>query len=239
MTALDLFTAALRVTGSLGTGEVPSADDAAVVMEAFNLMLDQMATERTNLYTDTLEVFPLVATQPEYLIGPGAANFNTTRPVLIKNANIIIPGTSGRRPMSILGSEAFMSLGERLLSGVFPDKLYCNYASPIAKIYVHPVPSGVISLELMSWAQLTQVVGLTDILNFPPGYLEELKYNLALKIAPEFGMPPDQMVIAQAVADKGSIRQINAQLMATELSQTTSFSAPTAGNPPPAGAPAQ
>lgn len=232
MTALDLFTAALRVTGSLGTGEVPSADDAFVVMQAFNLMLDQMATERSNLFTDTLDVYNLTPNQQGYTIGPGAGNFAGIRPVCIREANIIIPGTTGRKAMSILGAAGWMSLGERGLTGVFPDKLYCDYNFPIAKLYIHPIPSGVIQLEIAAWGQLTQVVGLTDILNFPPGYLEELKYNLAMKISPEFGMPPDQMVIAQAVADKAAIRQINEELMANEIGQAQAFSSPTAGNPP-------
>lgn len=56
---------------------------------------------------------------------------------------------------------------------------------------------------------MTQPVGLTTQLLIPPGYLRAFKYNLAMEIAPEFGVEPSPQVSRIAMTSKRNIKRIN------------------------------
>ena len=209
ITVLDVITMAMQLIGSLQTGEVPSADDAQVGMNSLNAMLDGWNTERLNLYTISVYSGNLGNNQQSYAIGPSAADFNTLSPVLIQTASVIIPTTTVREPMKLLSSEQWAGLTEKGLTGFMPDKLYCDYMFPIANLNVHPIPNHTIALELYLWSILAQFVNLTDAVNFRPGYLEALQYNLALKLAPIFGYQLDQQTALLASTYKSRMQQLN------------------------------
>ncbi len=137
-------------------------------------------------------------------------------------------------PIDLLGSVQFSALREKGLTGVFPDVLYCDYAMPFSTLSVHPVPSGSIQIELYAFAVLQQVVNLTDVLNFPPGYENALKFNLAVKICSSFGMPLNPMTVQQATSGKAAIQKINAQLYAGALGTSNIMPLPSEGGPTPA-----
>jgi hypothetical protein len=46
-------------------------------------------------------------------------------------------------------------------------------------------------------------------LAFPPGYLRAFTYNLAMELAPEFGVEPTPQVQRIAMASKRDIKRIN------------------------------
>jgi hypothetical protein len=234
-TFLDLATDAATEIGSLGVGEVLSPDDAFLIMREFNRMAQEWSTERTDIFTVGSNIYALSASKSAYQIGPGAADFPTfPRPVLIQTAASIVPGTTARMPIDLFSSVEFAAIRERGLTGVFPDKLYCDYAMPFATLNFHPVPSGTIQVELFAFSVLQQIVNLTDVLNFPPGYENALKFNLAVKICSSFGMPLNPMTVQQATTGKAAIQKINAQLYAGALGTSGVLPLPSEGGPTPA-----
>lgn len=241
VTFLEVATLALTDIGSLGVGEVPNESDAALCQYTFDQMMGEWSTDRLLLFTIGSAPYALSADVQQYQIGPGAVapGFNTSRPVLIQSAATIIPGTTARRAMDLLSSQEWAALGEKGLTGVFPDKLYFDNAYPIASLFVHPVPSAAITIELYTFSLLQQIVNLTDVLNFPPGYLNALRQNLAVKISPAFGMPLQQVTVQQAVSGKAAIAQINANLYRGALGTSSMFPLPTEGAPAPPAPPPQ
>jgi hypothetical protein len=63
--------------------------------------------------------------------------------------------------------------------------------------------------HFISVEELTQPAALTTELAFPPGYLRAFTYNLAMEIAPEFGVEPSPQVQRIAMTSKRNIKRIN------------------------------
>jgi hypothetical protein len=209
-TVNDLIVRAMQIIGALSTGQTPSSDDAQVCFTNLNEMLDGWNTERLNLYVPLPFSGNLLNTQQSYAIGPSAADFPTTNSVaLIQTAATIFPATSVRTPMAILNSEEWARLSEKGLTGYLPDKMWCDYGNPIANILVHPIPNHTIAIELYLWTILAQFIALTDTVAFRPGYFEAMAYNLALKIAPQFGLAQDGTNVQLAGTYKQRMQDLN------------------------------
>jgi hypothetical protein len=61
----------------------------------------------------------------------------------------------------------------------------------------------------VSVQKLDQVANLSTVLYYPPGYLRAFTYNLAMEIAPEFGVEPSPQVKRIAMTSKRDLKRIN------------------------------
>jgi hypothetical protein len=57
--------------------------------------------------------------------------------------------------------------------------------------------------------ELTQPALLSTELFFPPGYMRAFAYNLAMEMAPEFGVEPSPQVQRIAMTSKRNLKRIN------------------------------
>jgi hypothetical protein len=131
---------------------------------------------------------------------------------------------------------------------VLPWKLYCDYGSPIARLNFWPVPAvNGIQMDLLVWQVLAQITDLTKDLttfyNLPPGYVEAMRLNLALKLCEEMGsaIPPGLPgEAAQALAALRTLNEANRQLIeGAETSGAVPRSMMAPPPPPQAAPPAQ
>jgi hypothetical protein len=74
---------------------------------------------------------------------------------------------------------------------------------------IYPKPTRALEWHFISAQEITQPVALVDTLAFPPGYLRAFRYNLALELAPEFGVQPSQDVRRIAIVSKRNLKRIN------------------------------
>jgi hypothetical protein len=229
MTVLDLIASSMRDVGSLAQGELPNADEANVCLQKLNNMLDRWSLERLNLFTVGATIYNLTPNKQTYTVGVGAADFNSPRPVRIQTSAAIMPGTTVRVSMDLMTSVEWAALREKGSSGLLPAGLYCDYDSPIARLNITPVPTGAISIEVYGWTALTQFTTLQDVINFPLGYLEALEFNLAVRIAPEFGMQLDPVIVAAAADGKQSIQRFNAMVLTGAKSEESTGKIPSIG----------
>jgi hypothetical protein len=63
--------------------------------------------------------------------------------------------------------------------------------------------------HFISVQELTQPALLSTELFFPPGYMRAFAYNLAMEIAPEFGVEPSPQVQRIAMTSKRNLKRIN------------------------------
>jgi len=208
MTARTLIKAALRAIGVIASGETPSASEMADGLEALQIMLRGWGAERIMVYTTTNEHFTLTANDGDYTIGSGG-DFNTTRPTRISGA--FVRGSGVDVPLKIIGEAEYRAIGTKDAGGT-PGQLYYNPAYPLGLIYLYPVPSSALVLYLDNLRPLTEPTTLTDSISFPLEYDEAIKFNLAVRMAPEFGVsvPPEVAAIAMTAKDK--IQALNAAL---------------------------
>jgi hypothetical protein len=90
--------------------------------------------------------------------------------------------------------------------------LHYDAAYPVGSIHIYPVPSAGMTLDLWVWQQFLQITDFTAAVDFPPGYLKAIIYNLAVDLAPKFGRPLDATVKAIADACKAGLGATNASV---------------------------
>ena len=137
----------------LAQGEQFNADEAASILILFNQMVQELSTDRTNLFTTPEQTFSWTGGAATRTIGP-TGQFDTTRPVLIQTATVKIASGAISQALELLDVVRWQAIQEQGLTGVLPLKLYCDYAEPLAKLYLWPVPSGTLPFVITTWEAL-------------------------------------------------------------------------------------
>lgn len=212
MTALDIITSALRLIGVLSVGEQPTAPESTDALMVLNQMLDSWNSQRLLIFAVKREVFGLVAGQQAYQMGPNAPDFNTERPARIDRASIINLTNEAQPlelPIPILDAMQWQAIPVKAVESSLPTQVYDDNGFPFRTLSYWPIPAIQVQTAIYSWTALTFFPDLRTAMEFPPGYLKALRYNLAVDLAPEFGAQLDPMVMAQAVAAKADVKRLN------------------------------
>lgn len=218
MTANDLITRSLRTIGVLASGETASSDEMSDSFTVLNNMINTWGTERLTIYTVARSVFDLSASTQEYTIGTGGT-FNIVRPVWIEGASIITNKSASASekvelPLtSALTPSKWQDVTIKGITSTYPSEFYYDkaWAAGLGKISVWPIPDNAnVQLVLYTPTALTEFADLTTAYTFPPGYEEAMRYQLCLRIAPEFGvdLSPDVRLLASQTF--ANIKRVNA-----------------------------
>ena len=181
--AQTLIRAALRAIGVIAPGETPTADEEQDGLQALKFMLRHWSDRNIRIYV-TEENSVALSGAESYTIGPSGGAITTTLPAGIKRVFTKDPG----------GSE--IDVNYRYNAGF-----------PLGTLYVSKYLSGTLYVE--SWKQLTNPTVITSTVLFPPGYDEAIKWNLALRLAPEYGREPSPIVVSMALAALNDIETRN------------------------------
>jgi hypothetical protein len=201
-TASQIIKRSLRLINVLASGETPDASMQADSLEAMNAMLDAWRTESLMVYAMRTESLTLTGAS-SYTIG-ASGDLNTTRPIKIEEAY----WRSGDidYPIQIAQSLSYARIADKTTSGD-PDWLYYEPAYPLGTLFLHPIPTSG-TLKLVTWVPLTSFIA-SDEVSLPPGYLEAITYQLAMRLAAEYGRPIPQEVAAIGSAAKKDIKRMN------------------------------
>lgn len=212
-TASAIIRRSLRLIGAIAAGETPAASEQADALEALNAMLDSWRTESLTVYALRDETLTLTGAA-SYTIGAGG-NLNTTRPVRIESAYERIGDTD--YPVRLASAEAWYQLAAKSTMSDVAEWLYYEPSYPLGKLYLYPNPATGV-LHLVTWVPLTSYAAADDVA-LPPGYQDALTYNLAVRVAPEYGRPVTPELAALARNTKEVVQRINfrPRLMSTGL----------------------
>jgi hypothetical protein len=185
-------------------------------------MVQSWTNEKLMTYYVKNELFPIVAGQVKYTIGPDPTqDFNTSLPLKISSAFVRdnSSGVNNDYRIDIIPNARYQDIFQKQILTTYPRWLSFVRSYPYGEIYLWPVPNKSCMLGISQWAQLTQFVNLTDIICLPPGYKTALAYWLAVELAPEYGMTAEA-IIARAMQVKSVLKTINFEpvLMTTDTS---------------------
>jgi len=215
-TAQDLIYGAMQSLGVMGDGDVPTASEYADGLTLLNEMLESWSADRLMVYQILSENFPVSGGTASYTIGTGGT-FNTTRPINIANA--YLRGLNDiDYPLQIIPQESYANIQLKSVQTNIPYALYYDNAYPLATITLYPVPSIGGTLYLNTWKQLQSFSALSDSVTLPPGYKEAIRYSLALRLSPQYGVNPPPQVVSLASSSVARIKRLNSPdpLMQTE-----------------------
>jgi hypothetical protein len=109
----------------------------------------------------------------------------------------------------MINQQQYNGIAVKTVTSTYPQVLWINMTYPDIEMYIYPVPTRLLEWHFISVEELTQPATLATELTFPPGYLRAFTYNLAMEIAPEFGVEPSPQVQRIAMTSKRNIKRIN------------------------------
>jgi len=219
-TLTQIANRALRDIGCLRPGQTTSTDVLNDILTRANEMIDGWLLEELMTFTLNIAAYTLVAGTRTYKIGPGqvAPNIAAARPTQVMEANIIINTVSPvvRRPMKILDHKEWAAIRVQDIPFALPLQLYYDKGfdatNQFGTLYLWPGPLSSYQLELFTWQQLQSFPDLVTALNFPPGYEQMIRTNLAVLIAP-------MMRMYAKVPQAGGMRDYDPNMLALVVEQ--------------------
>jgi len=208
-TAGDQINRALRLLGVLAEGETPSAETSQDALMAMNQMVDSWDTERLSVFCTQDQVFTWPAGLVSRTLGP-TGDFVGLRPVLLDDSTYYRdPGTGVSFGVKFINQQQYNGIAVKTVTSTYPQVIFVNNTFPDIDMYVYPRPTRDLEWHFVSVQKLDNPAGLATVLLFPPGYLRAFTYNLAMEIAPEFGLEPSPQVQRIAMTSKRNLKRIN------------------------------
>ena len=208
-TAGDQINRALRLLGVLAEGETPTAQMSEDALVALNQMIDSWNTERLSVFNTQDQVFEWPAGEITRTLGP-TGDFVGNRPVLVDDATYYRdPGTNVSYGIKFINQQQYDGIAVKTVTSTYPQVCWVNMEYPNITMTVYPKPTRLLEWHIISIEELSQPATLVTELHFPPGYMRAFTYNLAMELAPEFGVEPSPQVQRIAMTSKRNLKRIN------------------------------
>ena len=208
-TAGEIIKGALRLIGQLAEGEEPSAETMQDSITAINQMIQSWDIERLSVFSTQDQVFTWPANIASRTIGP-TGDFVGNRPIEVDDATYFKDPSSGLSfGIKIINQQQYDGIAMKTVTSTYPQVIWINNTFPDMEMTVYPVPTRALEWHIISVEQLTEVSSVATDMYFPPGYLRAFRYNLAMELAPEFGVEPSPQVQRIAMSSKRNLKRVN------------------------------
>lgn len=208
-TARNIIEGAMKILGAIASGESASASEISEGLDTLNELIESLSTESLIIQAITKETFTCTPNRQVHTLGPGG-DFDTDRPIDIKRIIYQDPANAGfELPIKIRQFAEYAEFVDKLVDSTIPYEVYIETGYPLMNLYFWPVPSNASKAVIWSEKIIQSFASASTDVSLPPGYLRMLKYNLAMELAPEFGlsMTPEAMEIA--MSSKGNVKRKN------------------------------
>jgi len=191
MTAQEIITSSIRLIGQLIRGRTPSATESQEALWILNNMLSLWSTQRLFIYHIDRSTYTLTANTSTYTIGDGGT-FDSGGPVRIERATVILTDTTDEREEELdsLSFSDWATVRIKARTAQRPREYYNDRQHPLSTLHFYPVPTVAHDIGIYSWQVLSQIPELATAFIFPDGYADAVRFNLALRLAPEWGLVP-------------------------------------------------
>jgi len=207
-TAGDQINRALRLLGVLAEGETPSAAMSQDALVSMNQMIDSWSTERLSTFVTQDQVFTWPAGQLSRTLGP-TGDFVGNRPILMDDATYYKAPNGVSYGIKFINQQQYDGIAVKNVTSTYPQVCWVNMGFPDITLTVYPKPTQDLEWHMISVEELSQPAALDTELHFPPGYMRAFAYNLAMEIAPEYGVEPSPQVQRIAMTSKRNLKRIN------------------------------
>jgi hypothetical protein len=212
-TAGDAIKRALRLIGVLAAGEAPDANSYADALVSLQMMLDTWSSDSTLVSSPVVATHTLVQGTADYTIGP-SGDITRARPTDI--FNMVLRDGSIDYWVEPMTADAYWGLGKKD-TGARPTRYLFEQLTTDARIRFDTEPDKAYTLYMYLLDAFAGPSAITDGLTYPPGYQEAIVYNLAVRLAPEYGLAlrPDIVQGASSMLRKIRNRYVQAGEMVT------------------------
>jgi len=210
----DQINRALRLLGVLAEGETSSASVEQDSLMAMNQMIDSWNTERLSVFSTIDQIVNWPVGSINATLGPSGSlvrlNGTAVRPILVDDATYFRDSqTNVSYGIKLINQQQYDGIAVKTVTSTYPQVMFVNMTYPDIDIFIYPRPTRLLEFHFISVEELSQPATLATTLAFPPGYLRAFTYNLAMEIAPEFGVEPSPQVQRIAMTSKRNLKRIN------------------------------
>ena len=202
-----LTQAALRKLGAIASGEEINGNELNDALEEINRMLDNWNTEELLVHVANRTAFTIASAIASLEIGPGG-NLDQVRPQRIEPGDVYISENNLEYPITVWQQERWAGISDKATTGR-PRILYYEAKHPLGVINLWPVTDKSYDFIIYTWNLLAQITNIEQTLSFPPGFDDAIVYELAIRLAPEYGKPVPTEVAIAAVQTKANVKRIN------------------------------
>jgi hypothetical protein len=207
-TAGDQINRALRLLGILAEGETPSAAMSQDALMAMQQMIESWNTERLSVFCTQEQVFTWPSGLISRTLGP-TGNFVGLRPILLEDSTYFRAPNNVSYGIKFINQQQYNGIAVKTVTSTYPQVIFVNMTFPDVEMFIYPRPTQDLEWHFVSVEELSNPATLATNLFFPPGYLRAFAYNLAMEIAPEFGVEPSPQVQRIAMTSKRNLKRIN------------------------------
>ena len=204
----DQINRALRLIGMLAEGETPSSETSNDCLMALNQMIDSWNTERLSVFVTQGQVFTWPSGEISRTLGP-SGDFVGLRPVLVDDATYFKAPNGVSYGIKMINQQQYNGIAVKTVTSTYPQVLWVNMGFPDITLTIYPRPTQDLEWHIVSVEKLNEPATLNTDMYYPPGYLRAFTYNLAMEIAPEFGVEPSPQVQRIAMTSKRDLKRIN------------------------------
>lgn len=211
LTRDQLITAAVRKTGRLASGQSLSAQQLSDGQQALNGIIALLQTKGMPLWARAEYTFSTTLATSSYTIGVGQT-LDTPYPVKIHQAfaiNTVASPNTGTE-MEIL-STYDLSLSVVSSTGPLPTQLSYQPKVDLGIITIWPIPDSTaasdIDIKIIYSRPFEMFTSGTETLDIPREHHMPIIYNLAVALAPEYGVPLQdrQMLMKEAMTYQDAV----------------------------------
>ena len=204
----DQINRALRLIGMLAEGETPSPETSNDCLMALNQMIDSWNTERLSTFVTQDQVYTWPAGFISRDLGP-SGDFIGNRPIMMDDATYYKAPNGVSYGIKFINQQQYDGIAVKNVTSTYPQVCWVNMGFPNITLTVYPKPTQDLEWHMISVQELDQPADLSTVMYYPPGYLRAFTYNLAMEIAPEFGVEPSPQVQRIAMTSKRDLKRIN------------------------------
>lgn len=179
----DLISGALRILGVITAGETPSSNQITTASEALNMLIKAWMNDGMALWVTKEYTLTLVAGTSSY-----TPTVKMMRVIQAYNHNT---STENDFPMRIITRDEYNRLGNKTSSGN-PVQLFHIPNRTDSTIKVYPVPTSTEAtnntIKIVYQKPYDDFDSATDEPEFPQEWFDALKFGLAHRLAPEYGI---------------------------------------------------
>lgn len=213
-TVQTIIQRSLRLLEQIGSGEEPTDDEYADALVVMNELIDSWRNEKLMSFAMREETITLSAGDSSYTLG-GPGDSGTDRPVSIERAWIVDGGNSYEvRPMN---EADYAAIPAKTTQSSWPDRFLYRPTMSNGTLIVYPVPDATRTLKILARVVTSAFTAITTATNLPPGWDRALAYNLAIELAPEYGVPVPPSVLKGAAESLASIKRANRYAQPTHV----------------------
>jgi hypothetical protein len=209
-TVLDIIKRARRVLNIDAVGDTLSAEEGSEGLAILNELLSIWSNEEAALYKIESSTYLASIGVSSYTVGPGAS-WNGARPIKIETA-IVRDNTDPASPLDSvitqMMAEEYDTIPTKSVSGRPTEYvLYTTY--PQATVLLYPTPDKAYQVVISQLSQFTEFADINEGVSVPPVYIPAMVYNLALMLAPNYGVRASDAVAAAATRCMLDIKTVN------------------------------